>query len=381
MKFMHLADLHLGKRVNEFSMLEDQKYVLEQVLKLLDEERADALLIAGDIYDRQIPPIEAVRLFDFFLTRVAERHIQVYLISGNHDSIERVSFGARLMESSGIHMATEYDGTVDFVTVEDEYGVIDIYLLPFLKPAQVRAVWGEEAEQIRTYQEALAFVMSKLTRNMEHRSILLAHQFVAGAAVCDSEEHAVGGLDQVEVSCFDGFDYVALGHLHGAQCAGRDVVRYAGTLLKYSFSEVSHKKSVTMVELKEKGNVEIYSRPITPLHEMRDIRGSYEQVTKRSNYENTDTRDYVRITLTDEEDIFDAVGKLRVIYPNLMRLEYDNMRTRQHQSVKVPEQEEEKTPFTLLEELFVLQNNKPMSKEQGAYMQEMIRRVWEDETI
>lgn len=381
MKLMHLADLHLGKRVNEFSMLEDQKYVLEQVLRLLDEERADGLMIAGDIYDRQIPPIEAVRLFDDFLTKLAGRNIPVYLISGNHDSIERVSFGARLMERSGIHMATEYDGTVDMVTVEDEYGMIDIYLLPFLKPAQVRAVWGEEAEQIRTYQEALSFVMSRITRNEKHRSILLAHQFVAGAAVCDSEEHAVGGLDQVELSCFEGFDYVALGHLHGAQRVGRDNVRYAGTLLKYSFSEVNHKKCVTMAELKEKGKVEIYSHPISPLHEMRDIRGSYAQVTNRANYENTDTKDYVRITLTDEEDIFDAVGKLRVIYPNLMRLEYDNMRTRQHQNITVSEQEEEKTPFMLAEELFSLQNNRPMSEEQGAYMQEMIRKVWEGETI
>lgn len=381
MKFIHLADLHLGKRVNEFSMLEDQKYVLEQVLRLIDEEQADGLLIAGDIYDRQIPPIEAVRLFDFFLTKLAERNMPVYLISGNHDSIERVSFGARLMERSGIYMATEYDGTVDTVVAEDEYGVIDIYLLPFLKPAQVRAVWGEEAEHVRTYQEALSFVMSKLTRNEEHRSILLAHQFVAGAAVCDSEEHVVGGLDQVEASCFDGFDYVALGHLHKAQQAGRDTVRYAGTLLKYSFSEVNHKKSVAVVELKEKGNVKIYSRPISPLHEMRDIRGSYEQVTNKVNYENTDTRDYVRITLTDEEDIFDAVGKLRAIYPNLMRLEYDNMRTRQHQSITAAHQEEAKTPFTLVEELFSLQNNRPMSKAQGVYMQEMIRSVWEDEMI
>lgn len=381
MKFMHLSDLHLGKRVNEFSMMEDQKYVLEQVIKLLDEEQADGLMIAGDIYDRQIPPIEAVKLFDDFLTKLARQNIPVYLISGNHDSIERVSFGARLMEGSGIHMATEYDGTVDIVTIEDEYGMIDIYLLPFLKPAQVRAVWGEEVDEVRTYQDTLSFVMSRLTRNEEHRSILLAHQFVAGAAVCDSEEHVVGGLDQVDVSCFDGFDYVALGHLHGAQRVGRDTVRYAGTLLKYSFSEVNHKKSVTIVELKEKGTVEIHSRPIRPLHEMRDIRGSYAQVTNRSDYENTDTKDYVRITLTDEEDIFDAVGKLRVIYPNLMRLEYDNMRTRQNQSIIVAKQEKEKAPITLVEELFGLQNNKPMSEEQGAYMQEMIRKVWEDDTI
>ena len=381
MKFMHLADLHLGKRVNEFSMLEDQKYVLEQVLKLLDEEQAEGLLIAGDIYDRQVPPIEAVKLFDDFLTRVSLKHIPAYVISGNHDSIERVSFGARLMEGSGIHMATEYNGAVDVVRAKDEYGAIDIYLLPFLKPAQVRAVWGEAAEEIRTYEEALSFVMSKITRNEEHRSILLAHQFAAGAVTCDSEEHVVGGLDHVDLSCFDGFDYVALGHLHGAQRVGRDTVRYAGTLLKYSFSEVNHKKNVTMVDLREKGTVEVYSRQISPLHEMRDIRGSYAEVTNRANYEGTDTKDYVRITLTDEEDIFDAVGKLRVIYPNLMRLEYDNMRTRQNCSVTVSEKEEEKAPVALAEELFRMQNNRPMSEEQGIYMQEMIRRVWEDETV
>lgn len=379
MKFIHLADLHLGKRVNEFSMLEDQKYVLKQVLDLIDEEQAEGLLIAGDIYDKQIPSIEAVRLFDDFLTSLAERHVPVYLIGGNHDSIERVSFGARLMSGSGIHMATEYDGTVDVVTVEDKYGAIDIYLLPFIKPAQVRAVWGEEAENIRTYQDALAFVMSRLTIRGNNRSILLAHQFVTGAAVCDSEEHAVGGLDQVDPACFDGFDYVALGHLHGAQQAGRETVRYAGTLLKYSFSEVKHKKSVTVVELREKGQIKLYTRPIIPLHEMREIRGSYAEVTCKANYENTDTKDYVHITLTDEEDVFDAVGKLRVIYPNLMKLDYDNARTKQNQNISASDSENEKDPLTLADELFVLQNNKPMSDKQREYMQDLICKVWEEE--
>ena len=379
MKFVHLADLHLGKRVNEFSMLEDQKYVLKQVLDLIDEEQAEGLLIAGDIYDKQIPSIEAVRLFDDFLTRLAERHVPVYLIGGNHDSIERVSFGARLMSGSGIHMATEYDGTVDVVTVEDKYGAIDIYLLPFIKPAQVRAVWGEEAENIRTYQDALTFVMSRLTIRGNNRSILLAHQFVTGAAVCDSEEHAVGGLDQVDPACFDGFDYVALGHLHGAQQAGRETVRYAGTLLKYSFSEVKHKKSVTVVELREKGQIKLYTRPIIPLHEMREIRGNYAEVTCKANYENTDTKDYVHITLTDEEDVFDAVGKLRVIYPNLMKLDYDNARTKQNQNISASESENEKDPLTLADELFVLQNNKPMSDKQREYMQDLICKIWEEE--
>lgn len=379
MKFIHLADLHLGKRVNEFSMLEDQKYVLAQVIALADEEQAEGLLIAGDIYDRQVPPIEAVKLFDDFLTKMSQRGVPVYMIGGNHDSIERVSFGARLMSGSGIYMATEYDGTVDKVTVQDAYGAIDIWLLPFIKPAQVRAVWGEEAEMIKTYQDAVSFVMDRLVRDEKRRNILLAHQFVAGGTVCDSEEHAVGGLDQVDVSCFGGFDYVALGHLHGAQQAGTDTVRYAGTLLKYSFSEVNHKKNITVVNLREKGNVEIYTKPVSPLHEMRQIRGSYAEVTNRANYENTDTKDYVRITLTDEEDVFDAIGKLRTIYPNLMKLDYDNTRTRQDRAVTVPGEETKKDPLTLTEELFFMQNNRLMSDAQRDYMREIIRRVWEEE--
>lgn len=378
MKLMHLADLHLGKRVNEFSMLEDQKYVLEQVLGLIDEEQAEGILIAGDIYDRQIPSVEAVGLFDDFLTKVSKRHVPVYMVGGNHDSIERVSFGARLMSNSGIHMATGYDGEIDCVTVEDEYGVADIYLLPFLKPIQVRAVWKEEAEHVRTYQEALSFVLGKAKLDEGRRNILVAHQFVTGAAVCDSEEHAIGGVDQVDVSCFDGFDYVALGHLHGPQHVGRETVRYAGTLLKYSFSEVSHKKSVTIVELRKKGEVEICTRQIIPLHEMRQIRGSYAEVTDRANYKNTDTKDYVRVTLTDEEDVFDAVGKLRAVYPNLMKLDYDNTRTRQSQAVTVSGEVERKSPLMLVEELFELQNNKTMSEEQRVYMEETIRGIWDE---
>lgn len=376
MKFMHLADLHLGKKVNEFSMLEDQKYVLEQVKEMVCEEHVQGVLIAGDLYDKPVPPVEAVRLFDDFLTDLAGLNVPVYLIGGNHDSIERVSFGAQLMAGSRIYMASGYDGQVEPVTVEDEYGTIAIYLLPFIKPVQVRAVWKEEAENIHTYQEALSFVMDHITRNEAQRSILVAHQFVAGAAVCDSEQRSAGGLDQVDASCFDGFDYVALGHLHGPQQAGRETVRYAGTLLKYSFSEVNHKKCVTFVELKQKGDVSFYTRPVRPLHEMRKIRGSYEQVTDRANYVNTDTKDYVGITLTDEEDIFDAVGKLRSIYPNLMLLEYDNTRTRQGQAVTVSGEGREKSPIMLTEELFVLQNNRPMSEEQRIYLEGLIGEIW-----
>ncbi len=377
MRFIHLADLHIGKKVNEFSMLEDQKYVLEQVLALAQEQRVDGVVIAGDIYDKPVPSVEAVSLFDSFLTRIAGQRLPVYMIGGNHDSAERISFGARLLEKSGVYVASEYDGEVKRVSVEDGYGTVDIYLLPFVKPAYVRAVWGEDAAEVRTCQDAVAYVMSKIQLDGSRRNLLIAHQFVTGAAVCDSEERLAGGLDQVDAACFEGFDYVALGHLHGPQWVGRETVRYAGTLLKYSFSEAKHQKSVTIVELREKGEVRIETYPVRPLHDLRKIRGSYEEITRKSNYDQTDTDDYVQITLTDEEDIFDAVGKLRVIYRNLMRLEYDNTRTRQNRQPEGNETEEEQTPMELAEELFFLQNNRAMRAEQRQYLEALIADIWE----
>lgn len=378
MRLLHLADLHLGKKVNEFSMLKDQEYVLEQVLTLACTKRVDGVLVAGDVFDKTVPSVEAVSLLDDFLTKLAGYHIPVCLISGNHDSGRRLSFGAHLIEKSGIYVAGEYSGEVQKVCMKDVYGPVNIYLLPFLKPAQVRAVWKEEAQAIETYQEAVSFVLQKTQIDSRHRNILVAHQFVAGASVCDSEERSVGGIDQIDASCFDGYDYVALGHLHGPQQVGRKTVRYAGTLLKYSFSEIQHHRSITLVELGKKGEVEIQTFPVSPLHEMRQIRGSYEEITRRSNYENTDTADYMRIILTDEEDIFDAVGKLRVIYPNLMRLEYDNTRTGNSQTMQMELAAQEKSPVELAAEFFMMQNNRPMEEEQRACLERLIGQVWEE---
>ncbi len=377
MKLLHLADLHLGKRVNEFSMLKDQEHILEQVLLLACAQRVDGILVAGDVFDKTVPSVEAVALLDDFLTKLSQYHIPVYIIGGNHDSEKRLSFGAQLMEKSAVYVAGEYLGEVKKVCAEDAFGPVNIYLLPFIKPAQVRAVWKEEAQEIETYQEAVSFVLNKTQIDKAQRNILVAHQFVAGASVCDSEERSVGGLDQIAVSCFDGFDYVALGHLHGPQQVGCETVRYAGTLLKYSFSEISHHKSVTLVELGAKGEVAVQTVPVNPLRDMRQIRGSYEEITRRTNYENTDTSDYMRIILTDEEDIFDAVGKLRAIYPNLMRLEYDNTRTGTCQTKEMVMQEE-KGPLEFVEELFRMQNHKPMQEEQRIYLEKLIEQVWEE---
>ena len=379
MKFLHLADLHLGKRVHDFSMLADQKYILEQIMKVMEEEHVEGVLIAGDIYDRTVPSTEAVQLFDHFLTEIAGKGIPVFLIGGNHDSVERISFGAKILADSNVYVAGVYQGKIEAISCEDEYGAIDIYLLPFIKPAYVRHAFPEEAEEITSYQEALAVVMKQITLNKKHRNILVAHQFVTGATRCDSEEISVGGLDNVDASLFTDFDYVALGHIHGPQWVLKETIRYAGTPLKYSFSEVSHQKSAAIIELREKGDIRITAVPLTPLRDMRKIRGNYEELTSRSLYERTNTEDYVSITLTDEEDIFDALGKLRVIYPNLMKLDYDNARVRSGMETGEVAAVEQKTPLTYTKELFEMQNQKEMSEKQERYLTAMIRDVWEME--
>ena len=374
MKFLHISDLHIGKRVNEFSMIEDQKYILNQILAIAEEECADAVIIAGDIYDKPVPSAEAVQLFDRFLTKLADQKKTVFAISGNHDSAERIAFGAQLMSGRGVYLSPIYDGTVRRIAMTDEYGELFIYLLPFIKPATVRHALESEPEKsaAESYQKALELVVDRMEIDTQKRNILTAHQFVTGAGRCDSEEVMVGGLDNVDAAVFAPFDYVALGHIHSPQFIGRESVRYCGTPLKYSFSEANQRKSVTVVEMKEKGNVELHTVPLTPLHDMRELRGTYLEVTAKSFYQDMDTEDYVRIILTDEEDIPDGIQKLRVIYPNLMRLEYDNSRTRQNRAVEAVADVEQKSDLELFEEFYELQNNQPMSEQQRAYIKQLL---------
>ena len=318
MRFLHLSDLHIGKRVNEFSMIEDQRYILAQILEVLDENGTDGVLIAGDIYDKPVPSVEAVQLFDEFLNQLVLRKIPVFIVSGNHDSGERLSFGAKLMEGRDVYISRIYGGEVQKVTWNDTYGELCIYLLPFIKPSVVRHSFP--GEEIADYEDAFEKVRQHMTLDQTKRNVLVAHQFVTGAKSCESEEVTVGGVDQIRASYFDGFDYVALGHLHSPQNVGRDTLRYCGTPLKYSFSEAEQQKSVTFVELKEKGSVTVRETPLKPLRDMRKIRGTYLQVTSKSFYERFSTQDYLHVTLTDEEDVLDGLQKLRIIYPNLMRL-------------------------------------------------------------
>lgn len=379
MKFLHISDLHLGKRVNEFSMIEDQKYILKQILSIADNERADAVLIAGDVYDKPVPSAEAVQVFDRFLTELADRKVGVFVISGNHDSAERLSFGAQLMCGRGVYVAPVYDGTVSKIRMTDDYGELFIYLLPFLKPAVVRhALLNEpDAQPPESYQEAVELALRRMDVDPKRRNILAAHQFVTGAGRCESEEVTVGGLDNIDAKVFDCFDYVALGHIHSPQSIGRETVRYCGTPLKYSFSEAGQEKSVTVIEMKEKGRVELSTAPLVPLHELRILRGTYEEVMSKKFYQDMDTDDYVKIVLTDEEDIPDGIRKLRVIYPNLMRLEYDNSRTRESRAVEAVKDVEQKSPFALFEEFYELQNNQPMNGAQKAYVARLLADVRE----
>ncbi len=376
MKLLHLSDLHLGKRVKDFSMLEDQQYILAEILRIAGEEAPDAVLIAGDVYDKSVPPAEAVELFDDFLVRLSRLNTQVFVISGNHDSPERVAFGGRLMDSSGIHLSPVYSGQVRPLSLTDPFGTVDFYMLPFLKPAHVRRFFPDS--EISSYTDALRTAIGQMPVDPSRRNVLITHQFVTGAQRSDSEDISVGGTDNVDASVFDAFDYVALGHIHGPQHVGRETVRYCGTPLKYSFSEIRHQKSVTVVELAEKGNLHIRTVPLSPRRDMREIRGTYMELTARSFYADFPREDYLRIVLTDEEDILDAVSRLRVIYPNLLQLDYDNKRTRSGgAALESTEQLRQRSPLELFAQFYEEQNGQPMSGEQGEFIRELIEEIWE----
>ena len=377
MKLFHLSDLHIGKRVNEFSMIEDQKYILKRILELTEEEKPDGIILAGDIYDKQIPSAEAVQVFDEFITRLAGRAIPVFIISGNHDSAERLAFGGRLLNSRGIYLSPVYDGSVTKIPLKDQYGTVWIHLLPFIRPSTVRHVFENEADLVTDVQTAAETVIRHMEIDLKDRNILVAHQFVTGASRCESEDVQVGGLDNIDAAVFTPFDYTALGHIHSPQNVGTDRVRYCGTPLKYSFSEVDQEKSITVVELEKKGTVRTSLLPLKPLRDMRKLRGTYLELTDRSFYRDMNREDYIQVTLTDEDDVPDGLQKLRVIYPNIMQLLYDNQRTKTTQEVDAAQAVEKKTEIELFYEFYELQNNQPMTKQQKDFAEQLIREIKE----
>lgn len=376
MKLIHISDLHIGKKVNEFSMLDEQRHILGEIIRIADEVKPNCILIAGDVYDKSVPPSEAITVFDSFLNELSERTIPTFIIAGNHDSPERLSFGNKLIDKSGIHISSVYDGTVSPFTLTDEWGKINIYMLPFIKPADARRCFPDK--EINSYTDAVKAAVENINIPDSERNIMVTHQFVCGAKQGGSEEISVGGSDAVDTSVFADFDYTALGHIHSAQSVGCEKIRYCGTPLKYSFSEVSDTKSVTVTELREKGVISVKTVPLHPLHDMAEIRGCYQTVTAKSFYDGTNlTESYLRIILTDEEDIPDAASKLRTIYHKLMQISYDNTRTRASSSLALPTGEQNMSPFDFFSEFYFHQNNRTMSDEQIKYINSCIDDIWE----
>ena len=376
MKFVHLSDLHLGKRFHETSLIEDQAEILKQIIDIIDAENPDGVLIAGDVYDKSAPSAEAVQLFDVFLAELAARKLRTFVISGNHDSPERIAFGGKIMGASGVHLSPVYNGEVQAITLTDSHGDVNVYMLPFIKPAHVRRFHGEE--EIDSYTDAVRVAISKMGVDESKRNILITHQFVTGATRSESEE-TVGGTDNVDASVFACFDYVALGHLHGAQNCGTERIRYCGTPLKYSFSEANDKKSVTVIEFGEKGEFGLKTLPLIPVRDLRKIKGTFAQLTDAAFYRTAgNLEDYVQITLTDEDDVPNAMARLQLIYKNALELKYDNARTRAVTEIWGAEAVEDKSVMQLFSEFFTAKNGGEMSAEQSAYMQKMIEKIEEE---
>ena len=394
MKFIHTADLHIGKSVCEHSMLDEQRFILASILDVVKREKPDAFLVAGDVYDKSVPSAEAVAVLDDFLVRLSGTGTKVFVLSGNHDSAERIAFGGRLMADRGVYMSPVYSGAFTPVTLKDDSGEVDVWMLPFVRPATVRACLesDEDRAQVTDYTSAMRMAIAQMKLTAGHRNVLLAHQFVTGAERSESEEN-VGGLDNVDASVFKGFDYVALGHIHKPQNVAKDDagvarVRYSGTPLKYSLSEASHEKSLTVIELGVKADaglseIAVREIPLTPEHDVREIRGTFAELVspefqRKQLADGFKLDDYVYVKLTDENDVPDAALKLRGIYPNLMMLDYDNERTRNQKIVVGEGKVEQKTPMQLFGEFFSDMTKRELNEEESEFVRDMIESIWEE---
>lgn len=378
MKLLHIADLHIGKRVNEFSMLEDQKYILKEILRIVDEVKPLGILMAGDIYDKSVPAGEAVEVLDEFLTELVSRKVELFIVSGNHDSPERLNFGSRIMHKNGVHIAGTFDGRLKHIVLNDEFGPVNIYLLPFVKPAMVNPYYADQ--DIQSYEDAVKVVIDASLINEKERNILIAHQFITSGSqqpeCCDSETISIGGLDNIDASVFERFDYVALGHLHGPQSIGREVIRYAGSPLKYSFSEARQHKSVTILELVQKGTLDFKKVSLTALRDMREIKGPLKELVRVGASLPNVTQDYIRAILTDEDEVYDAIGQLRQVYPNMMRIDFENNRSKQDINSKSAASGDvaRKSPLELYEEFYTKQNNFEMTEDHRHIIQEVLEQ-------
>ena len=383
MKLLHLADLHLGRCLLEESLIIEQKYILDEVIKIVSENHVDVVLICGDVYDKSIPSIEAVRLFSQFLTSLYHMHVKVLVIAGNHDSKDRLSFGNELFVDNGVYIEGIFDGSLKCVTLDDEYGDVNIYMLPFVKPADVRMYYPDD--DIQSYDDAIKCIINHSNIDVKKRNIIMVHQFVTASGIevkrTESETISLGGIDNVDVSNFYQFDYVAMGHVHGAQKLIRDTIRYAGSPLKYSFSEVFQNKSLPLIEFKEKGNIHLELIPLTPLHDMRRIRGKFNDLIRKDVISLGDVNDYMYVILTDEDYILDAIGKLRDVYPNVLKIDYDNARVNGIESFddSVIGDISKKSEMDIFLEFYMNQNHIPLDDERIKILDGVIKEIKDSE--
>jgi len=350
MKFIHIADLHIGRKMGDISLLEDQRYALSQVVSIAKENDAEAVLIAGDVYNNSSPSAEAMTVFDEFLTALGTEKIKVFLISGNHDSNERISYFSSIVKHAGVYATEKFEGMLQCIRLKDKYGEIMIHMMPFIKPANVRGFFTDKS--ISTYEQAVSAVIENSEVDKSKRNILICHQFITGAQICESEEFAVGGLDNIDASVFDDFDYVALGHIHRPQKISRETLRYSGSLFKYSFSEVSHKKSVTLIDVGEKGDIKIDTVPLKYLHDVREIKGLLNDIMKMPYSE-----DYVRVIVNDEIVPPDARVSISTVFPNMIKFSIENSKTNFNMDVNVTENIENKSVEQLFLDFYKMQNN------------------------
>ena len=378
MKLLHLGDLHLGKSLGDFDLIEDQKYILKEVLNIVKKQKIDTVLIAGDVYDKSIPSEAATVLLDFFLCELAKLKVNTFMISGNHDSDDRLNYGSSLFESNRIFISAVYNGSLYKQTITDEFGELDVYLLPFVKASQVRRFYPEE--EINSYEDAVKVILNSAEIDGKRRNILVAHQFVCGIGIdpqCAGSEGAsvqsVGTVERIGFNCFNAFDYVALGHIHSPQSVGREEIRYAGSPLKYSLSEVNNNKSVPVVTIGEKGKVDIELIPLKPMRDLRHIKGTMEKLLDKKNI--TAPEDFIYVTLTDEDMINDAMGIFQQFYPNTVKIDYDNSHTHELETVDISKIVENKSFDELIEDFYHLMYGCDMTEEEKAIMNEAAKKA------
>ena len=378
MRFLHLGDLHLGRALGEFDLYEDQKYILDRIIELADEKRADAVLIAGDVYDRSIPSEAATNLLDYFLDRLAAKKVKVFMISGNHDSDDRLNYGSTLFASNGVYISSRFTGALYRQTVADEYGEVNVWLLPFVKASQVRHFFPEE--KIENYDDAVKTIIKHAGIDHSQRNIIAAHQFVAGRdaapALGGSESPGtrnVGLVEKISYDCFHGFDYAALGDIHSPQRVGRDEVRYCGSPLKYSLSEANGDKSVPVVTLGAKGETEIELVPLKPMRDVRHLRGPIAKLLDKTAV--TRPEDFIYATLTDEGIIDNAMGIFQQHYPNTVRIEYDNSHTRQIERVDITQIARDRTFEELIRDFYLKMYSCEISEEELQVMKEAAKEA------